>query len=63
MVLMDARKEFEGDTRVGFGIDGHADEDFAAVRGTFEGNAFVKKLKQEMQRIEERHAELARRVV
>lgn len=52
MILNDAEKEFGTATRIGFGIDGDAsvrDADFAAVRGTFETNKFVKELK--------RHAE------
>lgn len=48
MILNDAEKEFTGSTRIGFGIDGDSairDADFAAVRGTFESNKFVKELK------------------
>ena len=48
MILADAQKEFEGPSRIGFGLDGDkeiSDLDFEAVRGTFEGNKFVKKLK------------------
>ena len=44
MVEMDASKEFEGNVRTGFGIDGHQDEDFTEVRGKFESNAFKKQL-------------------
>lgn len=44
MVEMDASKEFEGNVRTGFGIDGHQDEDFEAVRGSFESNSFKKQL-------------------
>ncbi|MCF6237819.1 MAG: DUF4954 family protein, partial [Candidatus Marinimicrobia bacterium] len=44
MVEMDAAKEFEGNVRTGFGIDGFPDEDFAAVRGTFETNSFKHQL-------------------
>ncbi len=44
MVEMDASKEFEGNVRTGFGIDGHQDADFDAVRGSFESNAFKKQL-------------------
>jgi hypothetical protein len=49
LVLKDAKKEFEGDVRIGFGIDGGPDAvaaDFASVRGTFDGNKFVKQVKQ-----------------
>ncbi len=44
MVEMDASKEFEGNVRIGFGIDGYADQDFSAVRGDFESNAFKQQL-------------------
>jgi hypothetical protein len=46
MVLNDAEKEFTATARIGFGIDGPKDADFEAVRGTYEGNKFVKKLKE-----------------
>jgi len=54
MVAGDAQKEFEGATRTGFGIDGNGDADFEAVRGTFEGNKFVKKLKEDGEKINQR---------
>ncbi|MBC8375800.1 MAG: DUF4954 family protein [FCB group bacterium] len=44
MVEMDASKEFEGNVRTGFGIDGHQDDDFREVRGEFDSNAFKKQL-------------------
>ena len=44
MVEMDASKEFEGNVRIGFGIDGHQDDDFDKVRGKFESNSFKKQL-------------------
>jgi len=55
MVLSDAEKEFVGNTRTGFGIDGHRDEDFEAVRGSMETNKFVKKLKSELDEVTKRH--------
>ena len=55
MVMNDAQKEFEGNTKIGFGIDGNKDDDFRAVRGTFEENKFVKKLKVEMEKINRRY--------
>ena len=48
MVMNDARKEYEGATRVGFGIDGDADADFEAVRGRFDDDAFVATLNEEI---------------
>ena len=44
MVEMDASKEFEGNVRTGFGIDGDGNADFDAVRGNFESNSFKKQL-------------------
>jgi hypothetical protein len=58
MVLNDAEKEFDQTTRLGFGIDGNRDEDFEAVRGTFEGNSFVKQLKAQQEIIERNYANL-----
>jgi hypothetical protein len=55
MVLGDAEKEFEGAVKTGFGIDGNADADFEAVRGTIAGNKFVNKLKGDIANIEKRH--------
>ncbi len=52
MVEMDASKEFEGNVRTGFGIDGHQDEDFTEVRGKFESNSFKKQLDEMRQVVE-----------
>ncbi len=41
---MDASKEFEGNVRTGFGIDGNSDADFDEVRGSFATNAFKQQL-------------------
>ncbi len=51
MVEMDASKEFEGHVRTGFGIDGHPDEDFDAVRGNFKSNSFKKQLDEMRQEV------------
>ncbi|MFH1569656.1 MAG: hypothetical protein ABIL09_16790, partial [Gemmatimonadota bacterium] len=50
-VLADAEKEFDEVARFGYGADG--DEaaraaDFAAVRGSFDGNSFVKGMKKKL---------------
>lgn len=58
MVLGDAKKEFEGNTRTGFGIDGNQDEDFAAVRGTMETNKFVKGLVESKKTTEDNAAKM-----
>jgi hypothetical protein len=47
MILSDAKKEFDQSSRIGFGVDGDErtrDEDFSSVRGTYDGNKFVKAL-------------------
>jgi hypothetical protein len=62
MVLNDAEKEFEGTVRTGFGIDGNADADFEAVRGTFSGNSFVRGLHDEIAAIDKTYTELTTRV-
>jgi len=52
MVEMDAAKEFEGNVRLGFGIDGHREKDFEAVRGSFEKNSFKQQLDKMRQQVE-----------
>ena len=45
---MDAEKEFAELSQCGFGLDGVQEDiadDFEGVRGTYEGNAFVKDMK------------------
>ena len=49
LILIDASKEFDDVTQVGFGQDGEeADraEDFQAVRGTYDTNKFIKQMNQ-----------------
>ncbi|MFA6112231.1 MAG: DUF4954 family protein, partial [Candidatus Latescibacterota bacterium] len=51
-ILADAEKEFDEIASTGFGADGHAEDraaDFAAVRGSFAGNSFVKKMKAQLE--------------
>lgn len=50
MILKDAEKEFDQNSRIGFGADGDEEvqkTDFSAVRGTYEDNAFVRRLRAE----------------
>ncbi len=57
LILLDAAKEFDPVSKIGFGIDGGdevVDRDFLAVRGTFEDNAFTKGLQEEAEQIETR---------
>jgi hypothetical protein len=61
MILQDAAKEFSASSSIGYGRDGGEEEkraDFEAVRGSFEGNAFVKSLKQESENIRKRAEKL-----
>ncbi len=55
MVEMDASKEFEGNVRLGFGIDGEQDQDFDAVRGNFEDNAFKNQLDDMRSKVDKDH--------
>ena len=59
MVLSDAEKEYGAQSRIGFGLDGGEAEreaDFAAVRGTFEKDKFVKSMQAELQELTDRVA-------
>ncbi len=58
MVLNDAQKEFVGNTRIGFGIDGNQDADFEAVRGKYDTNKFVKQLIERKAKVEETYNSL-----
>lgn len=57
MILKDAEKEFDTSSKFGFGVDGDSDtieNDFKAVRGTYDDNKFVVTLKKESKEIEEK---------
>jgi len=57
MVLKDAGKEFDKESRIGYGIDGDEEvemKDFVAVLGTFDSNKFVLDLKKESELIKKR---------
>jgi len=48
MILKDAEKEFDQNSRFGFGIDGDEavrDLDFEAIRGAFDNNSLVKTMR------------------
>jgi hypothetical protein len=52
LIQDDASKEFGEEPRLSYGIDGDEktrDADFDAVRGTFEGNSFVRELKKQQE--------------
>jgi NDP-sugar pyrophosphorylase family protein len=57
MILQDAKKEFDKNSQIGYGLDGDQNAievDFASVRGSYEGNAFVQSLTEENQWIDEK---------
>lgn len=63
MVLKDAEKEFDQHSKIGFGIDGDEqtkEADFEAIRGTYDGNSFVKSLRKDITEIEAKAANLSR---
>ena len=55
MILKDGEKEFDQNSKLGFGNDGDKttqDADFEAIRGTYETNSFIVGLKEESANIE-----------
>jgi len=61
MILKDAQKEFDPNSRIGYGIDGDKDirgQDFAAVRGAYDQNSFVTGLQAENDQVAETAAQL-----
>jgi hypothetical protein len=56
MILKDAMKEYDQNSRIGYGLDGEEAEkadDFLKVRGSYEENSFVKQLLEENRRTQE----------
>jgi hypothetical protein len=65
LILADARKEFTEITQTGFGIDGDQKvkaADFEAVRGTYDGNSFVKELKQRNETLKKTFEEMMAKI-
>jgi hypothetical protein len=57
LVLIDAEREYDEASRIGFGIDGDPaarDQDFEAVRGKLEDNSFVKQLHADIEQVGKR---------
>jgi hypothetical protein len=53
-ILQDAKKEYDDKRRIGYGIDGDEkirNEDFDAVRGLFDDNAFIIEVKKEYEKM------------
>jgi hypothetical protein len=66
MVLNDATKEFGEAIQTGFGQDGTAADvacDFAAVRGDFDSNKFVKQMRDDVEALQQRVARFKEAVV
>jgi Domain of unknown function (DUF4954) len=65
LVLLDAEREYDEGSRIGFGLDGDAEAanaDFVAVRGKFEENSFVKQVTAEIESLPNRCEEIGRRL-
>jgi rRNA-processing protein FCF1 len=65
LVLSDAGKEFSDNAMTSYGMDGDKSvhrADFEAVRGTYEGNKFVKKIRAEIEEVERIFNELCEKV-
>jgi hypothetical protein len=61
MIMKDAEKEFAPSAQIGFGINGNEEvrqNEFRAIRGTFESNTFVISLKRESESIHTRADEV-----
>ena len=61
MILSDAKKEFDANSKIGFGLGGDESVkhvDFEEVRGDYENNSFVKGLHQENSEIETRAGDM-----
>jgi len=66
MILADAKKEFDANSRIGYGIDGDTqtqEHDFASVRGSFEDNKFVKGILEENEKITEKYEQSIDRIL
>jgi hypothetical protein len=65
LVLLDAEREYDEGSRVGFGLDGDANAaaaDFLAVRGKFEENSFVKQVSAEIESLPKRCEAICKRL-
>jgi hypothetical protein len=65
LVLVDAEREYDEASRIGFGMDGDAtarDQDFTAVRGRLEDNSFVQQLHADIAALDKRGAAVRERL-
>jgi len=66
MILKDAEKEFDQNSKIGFGIDGDSEiqeKDFESVRGKFDENKFVANLKKDSELISKKAEEIISRLL
>jgi hypothetical protein len=66
LVLLDAEREYDEGSRVGFGLNGDAkaaDDDFTAVRGTFKENSFVKQVTAEIESLPARCEAISKQII
>ena len=52
LILKDAKWEFDTKSHIGYGIDGHVDEDFMEVRGDYDTNSVIMQIQTESNEIE-----------
>ena len=52
LIIQDAKREYDKKTLISYGIDGHTEDDFKAVRGDFEHNSVIEQIQNENQDIE-----------
>jgi carbonic anhydrase/acetyltransferase-like protein (isoleucine patch superfamily) len=65
MILSDAKKEFDANSKIGFGLGGDEtvkNADFEEVRGNYDDNSFVKELHKENASIEVRAEEMIKKL-
>jgi hypothetical protein len=65
LVLIDAEREYDEGSRLGFGLDGDAkaaNDDFTAVRGKFAENSFVKQVTAEIESLPVRCEAVSKRI-
>ena len=62
MVSQDSKKEFEGNVRLGFGIDGNANQDFDNVRGLYEENSFIININKDIDELNTKHIQIMKMI-
>jgi len=65
MILSDAKKEFDANSKIGFGLGGDEatkDADFEEVRGNYDDNSFVRGLHDENDQIEQKASDILQKL-